>query len=152
MGRAWPMRMVPPRSVLAGALVIAITLAACAQRPIPVALYDRLGRRAALIAVVDQLYANVAADKRINGFFATTAPGPFKARLVDQICAASGGPCQYTGKDMRAAHAGRHITGADFDALIEDLVAALDHFNVPAREQTELLGLLGAMKKDIVGV
>ena len=144
MGRA--------RCGLAGGLAIMVALAACAQRPVPVSLYDRLGGQAAIIAVVDQLVDNVAADKRINGFFAKTDPGPFKAKLVDQICAASGGPCRYAGKDMRTAHAGRHITDADFDALVADLVAALDHFNVPAREQSELLVLLGAMRTDIVGL
>jgi hemoglobin len=136
------------------ALAIAVALAACAQPTVPVrppSLYDRLGGQAAILAVVDQLVANVVADRRINGFFATTDREPFKARLVDQICAASCGPCQYTGKDMRAAHAGRHITAADFAALVEDLAEALDHFNVPAREQDELLALLGAMKPDIVG-
>ena len=136
----------------AGAVALAVVLAACAQRPVPVSLYDRLGGKAAIIAVVDQLVDNVASDQRINGFFARTDPGPFKAKLVDQICAASGGPCRYAGKDMRTAHAGRHITDADFDALVADLVAALDHFNVPARERNELLGLLGPMRTDIVGV
>jgi hemoglobin len=136
----------------AGAVALAVVLAACAQRPVPVSLYDRLGGKAAIIAVVDQLVDNVASDQPINGFFARTDPGPFKAKLVDQICAASGGPCRYAGKDMRTAHAGRHITDADFDALVADLVAALDHFNVPARERNELLGLLGPMRTDIVGV
>jgi hemoglobin len=136
----------------AGAVALAVVLAACAQRPVPVSLYDRLGGKAAIIAVVDQLVDNVASDQRINGFFARTDPGPFKAKLVDQICAASGGPCRYAGKDMRTAHAGRHITDADFDALVADLVAALDHFDVPARERNELLGLLDPMRTDIVGV
>ena len=141
--------MVVPRRILAGALALA--LAACAQRPVPISLYDRLGGRAAIMAVVDQLIDNVRADRRISGFFAKTDTGHLKAGLVDQICAASGGPCRYAGMDMRAAHAGRHITDADFDALVEDLVAALDHFNVPPREKTELLGLLAPMRKDIVG-
>ena len=140
-----------PRPVLAGALALAVTLSACAQRPVPISLYDRLGGRAAIMAVVDQLVDNVVADKRINGFFASTDAHRLKAALVDQICAASGGPCRYAGKDMRAAHAGRHITDADFDVLVEDLVAALDHFNVPPREKTDLLGLLVPMRKDIVG-
>jgi hemoglobin len=140
-----------PRPLLAGALSIAVMLAACAQRPVPVSLYDRVGGRAAIMAVVDQFVDDVVADKRISGFFAQTDAHRLKAALVDQICAASGGPCRYAGKDMRTAHAGRHITDADFDALVEDLVAALDHFNVPPREKTDLLGLLAPMRQDIVG-
>src|SRR5229473_1538854 len=64
-------------------------------------LYDRLGEKKAITAVVDQFVANVAADNRINFFFAVTASDPkrlsaFKARLVDQICQATGGPRKYT--------------------------------------------------------
>ena len=113
-------------------------------------LYDRLGGKPAIIAVTDDFTARVAADRRINRFFANTDVPSFKAKLVDQICEASGGPCKYTGKDMKTAHAGMGITDADFNALVEDLVATLDKFKVPEKEKGELLGTLGPMKKDIV--
>src|SRR5262245_19337530 len=118
-------------------------------------LYDRLGGKAAITAVVDEFVGRVAADKRINAFFVSTAADPkrlasFKGKLVDQICEASGGPCKYTGKDMKSAHMGMGVSGADFNALVEDLVAALDTFKVPAHEKEQLLGALGPMKTDIV--
>jgi hemoglobin len=53
---------------------------------------------------------------------------------------------------MRVAHAGMHITDADFNALVQDLVKSLNKFNVPPQEQQELLGILGSLKPDIVGV
>lgn len=115
-------------------------------------LYDRLGGKTAISAVVDQFVANVAADSRINGRFATTDIPKLKGHLVDQICMATGGPCTYHGRDMRTTHAGMKISNRDFGALVEDLVKALDTFKVPEREKGELLGLLGPMKKDIVGV
>jgi hemoglobin len=65
---------------------------------------------------------------------------------------ASGGPCIYKGRDMKTTHVGMNISNADFGALVDDLVKALDTFKVPAREREELLGLLGPMKKDIVEV
>ena len=118
-------------------------------------LYDRLGGKTAIVAVVDDFVANCAADKRINSFFAATAADPkrlaaFKGNLVDQICEAAGGPCKYTGKDMKTAHAGMGITGPQFDALVEDLVTSLDKFKVGAEEKKALLGVLGPMKTDIV--
>jgi len=118
-------------------------------------LYDRLGGKKAISAVVDEFVNNVANDNRINKFFSDTASDKkrlkaFKSKLVDQICEASGGPCKYTGKDMKTAHAGMGISEADFNALVEDLVKALDKFNVPAAEKNELLGALGPMKPDIV--
>lgn len=115
-------------------------------------LYDRLGGKPAITGVVDQFVANVANDTRINQRFATTDIPRLKKNLVDQVCQASGGPCTYTGRDMKTTHAGMRITNADFDALVGDLVAALDKFNVPQPEQKELLGLLGPMRKDIVEV
>jgi hemoglobin len=115
-------------------------------------LYDRLGGKTAIAAVVDQFVANVAADTRINGRFATTDIPKLKGHLVDQVCMATGGPCRYTGRDMKTTHAGMKISNADFGALVEDLTNALDTFKVPASEKGELLGLLAPMKKEIVEV
>jgi len=118
-------------------------------------LYDRLGGKKAIIAVVDEFVGRVAADTRINKYFMAAASDPkrldaFKMKLVDQICEASGGPCKYKGMDMKSAHAGMRITASDFDALVEDLVAALDKFKVGGEEKQQLLGVLGPMKSDIV--
>ena len=118
-------------------------------------LYDRLGGKKAITAVVDEFVGRVAADNRINHFFAATASNPaqlasFKGKLVDQICEAAGGPCKYTGKDMKTAHQGMGISTADFNALVEDLVGALDKFKVGKAEKDQLLGVLGPMQGAIV--
>ncbi|HET8575612.1 MAG TPA: group 1 truncated hemoglobin [Methylomirabilota bacterium] len=113
-------------------------------------LYDRLGGKPAIQAVVDDFIGNVAGDRRINQRFASADIPRLKTRLVDQICEASGGPCKYTGQPMKVAHAGMKITEAEFNALVEDLVKSLDKFRVPAQEKSELLGALGGMKGDIV--
>jgi hemoglobin len=118
-------------------------------------LYDRLGGKKAITAVVDEFVGRVAADNRINHFFAATASNPaqlasFKGKLVDQICEAAGGPCKYTGKDMKTAHRGMGISTADFNALVEDLAGALDKFKVGAAEKNQLLGVLGPMQGAIV--
>ena len=113
-------------------------------------LYDRLGGKDAITAVVDDFVANVVADARINTFFKNADAVHLKAMLVDQICMATGGPCKYTGKDMKTSHAGMGVAEADFNALVEDLVKSLDKFKVPEKEKGELLGALGGMKGDIV--
>src|SRR5499425_776352 len=114
-------------------------------------LYERLGGKEAITAVVDDFVANVAADNRINKFFAKTNIPNLKRNLVDQICQATGGPCTYTGRDMKTAHKGMGITDADFNALVEDLQKSLNKFKVPDKEQGELLGILGPLKPQIVG-
>ena len=113
-------------------------------------LYDRLGGKPAIQAVVDDFVGNVAGDARINKRFANANIPRLKTMLVDQICEASGGPCKYTGASMADAHRGMNINDAEFNALVEDLVKSLDKFKVPSQEKTELLTALGGMKPQIV--
>lgn len=113
-------------------------------------LYERLGGKPAITVVVDDFVGNVLADDLIKARFAATDGPAFKGKLVDQICEATGGPCKYTGKNMKESHAGMKISDAEFTALVNDLKKALDKNKVGAREQTELLGALGGMHDDIV--
>ena len=115
-------------------------------------LYDRLGGREAITAVVDDFVARAAADGRINAKFARTDVPRLKAMLVEQVCAATGGPASYTGRGMRETHDGMGVTAGEFDALVADLVSTLDRFQVPTGEQQELLGILGPLRGDIVEV
>ena len=114
-------------------------------------LYERLGGKDAIKAVVDELVTIVGADARINKKFAKTDMNRFKFELVEQVCAVTGGPCKYTGRDMKTAHKGMGITDANFNALVEDLQKSLNKFKVPEKEQGELLGILGSLKPQIVG-
>jgi hemoglobin len=91
-------------------------------------------------------------DDRINAKFARTDIARLKSMLVDQVCQATGGPCTYTGRDMRETHTGMGVTAAEFDALVGDLLATLDQFAVPQAEKDELLGALAPMRSDIVEV
>jgi hemoglobin len=141
--------------ICAGLALAAALIAPAASIAKDKTLYERLGGKKAITAVVDEFVGRVAMDNRINHYFAQTAGDParlktFKMNLVDQICQASGGPCKYTGKDMKSAHAGMGITSADFNALVEDLTGALDKFKVGTQEKNDLLGALGPMKSDIV--
>jgi hemoglobin len=115
-------------------------------------LYERLGGMDAITAVVDSFVARCAGDDRINGKFARTDIPRLKKMLVDQVCEAAGGPCTYTGRSMRETHDGMAVTDGEFAALVEDLVATLNEFNVPEPERQELLGVLGPMRDEIVEV
>jgi hemoglobin len=115
-------------------------------------LYERLGAKDAITAVIDDFVARCAADVRINGKFARTDVARLKRMLVDQVCMASGGPCEYGGRDMRETHDGMAVTGGEFDALVEDLVATLNQLGVGKGEQDELLAVLGPLRADIVEV
>ena len=140
------------KSVLAVLSLSAVLLAGCAQSPAKpqASLYDRLGGKEAITAVVDALSANVAADGRINQRFANANIKRFKAQMVDLLCEASGSPCKYKGMDMQTVHAGMKISEAEFMAVAESAAKTLDSFKVPAAEKAEVMNLLASMKGDIV--
>ncbi len=115
-------------------------------------LYDRLGGKAAIEAVIEDFVRRCAGDDRINKKFVRTDIPRLTKMLVDQVCEATGGPCRYTGRDMRETHDGMGVTAGEFDALVGDLVLTLDQFRVPKPEQDELLGALAPMRSDIVEI
>jgi hemoglobin len=115
-------------------------------------LYEQLGGLDAISSVVEAFVARCAGDERINRKFDRTDVPRLKKMLVDQVCEATGGPCTYSGRDMRQTHDGMAVTAGEFDALVEDLVATLDEFEVPKAEQDALLGLLAPMRGDIVEI
>jgi hemoglobin len=134
-------------AAIAAAIAYSASITGAAAHP---TLYQRLGGYDSIQAVVDEAIKNIAADRRINRFFKGANIQRLRRQLADQICAASGGPCVYRGRDMKSAHAGMGIESRHFDALVQDLGKALNKFRVPAREQRELVAILGPMKKDIV--
>jgi len=116
-------------------------------------LYARLGGYDAIAAVVDDFITRLATDKRFERFFSGFSDDSKKRlrqHILDQFCAAAGGPCVYMGREMRTAHKGLGITEADWDAAAKHLVAALDKYKVPDTEKNELLAFVVSQKKDIV--
>ncbi len=112
-------------------------------------LFARLGGMDGVRALVDDLASRVAADEQIQHFFVRTDFRRFKARLVVQLCALSGGPCRYTGRTMDEVHRGRRIRSADFEAFMEDVAASLTAVRLSARDRVEFLKRLRAMKPEI---
>jgi hemoglobin len=157
--------------VLAATVVASLLTTACKKKtetvtetvyvdntpaPGPPTLYTRLGGIAAITLVTDKFINNCATNSFIGPRFANTAADAnrlrvFRFNLIDQICAGSGGPCQYKGVTMLQAHQGMNITGAEFDTLVVQLGKAMTFYNVPTAEQTQLANILLPMKSDIVG-
>ena len=122
-------------------------------------LYDRLGGEPAITAVVDDFVGRAAGDPKVNftrkgtamEFDANAANvAHLKAMLVQFIGSATGGPQHYQGRAMKPVHAGMNITDAEFNAIAGDLKATLDKFKVPAKEQGELMAIVGTTRADIV--
>ncbi len=116
-------------------------------------LYARLGGYDAIAAVVDDFVGRLVSDKQFERFFvghSTDSKKRIRQHILDQLCAAAGGPCVYTGRTMKASHEGLGITDAEWDAAAKHLVASLDKFKVPEREKKDLLDFVGTQKADIV--
>lgn len=123
-------------------------------------LYDRLGGEKAVTAVVDDFVNRAAGDPAVN-FTRKGTPAEWpatpdnvahlKKMLVEFVCANTGGPQKYEGRSMKSVHRGMQITDAEFNALAADLTATLKKFNVPAKEQGELMAIVGSTRSQIVG-
>jgi len=115
-------------------------------------LYERLGGTEAIMAVARAFEDRAAKDDHINQKFARTSLDRLHKEFVDQLCQDTGGPCSYTGLNMRQAHTNMGVTSGEFDAFMQDLVATLNDFNVGKAEQDELLNDLRPMRAEIVEV
>ena len=142
------------RTTLA-ACIVAFTMGApaLAQQTATPPLYKRLGGYDAIAAVTDDFLGQLSADPAFGRFFAGHSADSIKRirqHIVDQLCAATGGPCVYIGRDMKTSHAGLGITERDWDGSVKHLVGTLDKFAVPAKEKDEVLVAVSGLKKDIV--
>ena len=116
-------------------------------------LYKRLGGYDAIAAVVDDFLGRLLTDAKLGRFFTGFSEDSKKRvrqLIVDQLCAATGGPCVYIGRDMKKAHAGAGISEADWQTAVSHLTATLEKFRVPDKERSEVLAAISSMKSDIV--
>jgi len=133
------------------ALAAALVLPVAAETPAsPNGLYGAFGGRAGIHAMTEDFVGRLLADVRIQAQFKDTKLSRLKEKLEEQICQAVGGPCTYTGDPMREVHQGMRVTTADFNALVEDLQAAMEAQGIPFTSQNALLALLAPMHREIV--
>ncbi|WP_162910774.1 group I truncated hemoglobin [Hymenobacter oligotrophus] len=147
---------------------LSTSLTACGEQekaPEPT-LYERMGKVDGISKLVDNFMANVVAEcaspnsvllRSHTAFLADVSAGndarrlAFRNNLIDQLGQISGGPLVYRGKNMVAAHIGMKITNAEFDAVAAELTKAMNTQQIKPADQEQLLGLLGAMRGDVVG-
>jgi hemoglobin len=138
---------------LLAALVLAM-LAGCQSMPSSKSddsLYRALGARAGISRIDTRLILNIAADRRVSGYFRDTDIDRFHRMFTDYICALTGGPCNYSGDNMVDAHRGLGIDSAAFNAIVEDYIKAMNQEGVPTVTQNRLLARLAPLHSQIVG-
>lgn len=115
-------------------------------------IYEKIGGKQALTAVVDEFYRRVLADQTLAPLFAATDMNEQRAHQVAFLAFALGGPNEYKGAGMRKAHAGRGITEAHFRAVAGHLQATLQWAKVGAAEVAQIMAAAASLHDDVVGV
>ncbi len=116
-------------------------------------LYERLGGYNAVAAVTDDFAERLIKDKKLGKYFVGMSDDSVKKlrqHVVDFLCSATGGPCIYTGRDMKLVHTGLEITKEEWGISVNLLIETLDKFKVPEKEKKEVLAAVGSLEKDIV--
>jgi hemoglobin len=113
-------------------------------------LYSRLGGRAGITAIVDDIWINHTSNPVIKNRYINSDPAKVKRLVTEMCCAGFGGPEQYTGKDMVSAHRGMNISEAEFIAVCDDVLHALEKHSAGKREKDEILCILYSLKPEVV--
>ncbi len=132
--------------VLAGVALLALGRPAAAETT----LYDDLGGKDGITAITSGMIDNALADDRIKQTFDDINIPRLKGLLYEQFCNLTGGGCEYKRRSMHDAHVGLGLHQSDFNALVEDLEAAMDSRNIPWSTQVRLLAILAPMEPQVV--
>jgi hemoglobin len=148
-----------PWNTIALATLVAVSGAALAQQApdsAKPALYDRLGGLKGIAVVVDDFIDRLVVNKTLNKNPAIdagrkSAPAPYlKVQVSQLVCEVTGGPCKYSGRDMKSSHAHLNISETEWKVMAAEFKKSLDKYKVPAAEQKELFDIVATTKKDIV--
>ena len=135
-------------------IILALLLGACAASPPPPkddSLYRGLGELPGITRIVEGMLLNAARTPRITHHFDDVDIERLRDKLVEQFCVEAGGPCEYSGDSMEESHKGLNIDRGDFNALVEDLIDAMDAEGVAVPVKNRLLARLAAMRGQIIG-
>ena len=128
------------------ACLMLVLLAGCAQQPPKDdSLYHALGQRPGIQRIVEGMLIIAVRDERIGERFKKIDIIRLRDKLVEQLCVEAGGPCKYTGDTMAESHKGQNLTRSDFNALVEDLIDAMDAEGISVPNQNRLIARLAPM-------
>ena len=116
-------------------------------------LYERLGGYDAIVAVANDLLPRLNNDPQLGRFWAHRGADGInreKQLLIDFLCASTGGPVYYRGREMGLTHRGMRITESDWNVFLGHAAATLAKFQVPEAEQREVVAFVQSLKKEIV--
>ena len=113
-------------------------------------LYERLGQEVGIRTAVDDFYARLVADPQVAHFFEGIDLPRLRRHQTALLSQVTGGPVEYSGRDLATGHAGLGITPEDFDRVVGHLVATLTALGVSAEDIGAVGEALTAHRDDIV--
>ena len=140
-------------------LIATILIVACSSEapdtsssaPVAKSLYDRIGGQKKVKAIVEDIWNNHSANPIVKDRFASSDPAYVKKRVFEIFAAATGATdVEYKGMDMKSAHKGMNISEMEFNAVVDDVLAACEMHKVAQQERNEVLAILWSVRKDIV--
>lgn len=138
-----------PRTLILPVL-LSCSLAACSGKPPEASLYEALGGEAAIATIVENFILEIARDERVIDHFEVSNVQRFRVMMNQHLCMVADGPCTYEGDNMIDTHAGMGVTEADFNAIVEDMMAAMDQAGIPLGPQNRLLARLATFRAEII--
>lgn len=136
---------------LCGFLLAAAVLSSCASNG-PTTLYEEIGGQDTITKLADQFVLEIAYDNRVLPRFMDSNVERFREKIIEHFCWIADGPCVYTGDSMIQVHAGMNINSAEFNAVVENLIAAMDKTGIAVGAQNQLLERLATLRPEIMGI
>ena len=131
-------------------LTATLTLGACSAVPDEDNLYLALGGEQAVAVIVENFILEIAGDERIIDHFEVSNVQRFRVMMNEHLCMVADGPCEYTGDSMIDTHAGMGVTEGDFNAIVENMMAAMNKAGIPLGPQNRLLARLATFRGEII--
>jgi hemoglobin len=113
-------------------------------------LYERLGKREGIRAVVDDFYDRLLADEELAPFFADADVETLRRTQTDFLCEAAGGPETYDATPVREAHLDVPFEAAHIQRAVEHLSESLAAFDVPEDDAAAVIGAIAQYEDDLL--
>jgi len=132
-------------------IFIAVSLSACQSVATKdESLYSSLGGKAGVAKIVDIFIYEIGETEQVLHHFEDTNMERFREKQIEHICVLTGGDCKYTGDEMLEVHQGMNVTEADFNAIADAMIRALDKAKISVGNRNRLLAIIAAMRREVV--
>ena len=137
-------------NIVLSATLLAASLTAVAEEAKGPTLFERMGGEPVAREIVSDIWDNHGKNPIVKNRFQYSDPVYVKQKVYEIFAMATGADVEYTGQDMKTTHATMNISEMEFNAVVDDIMDALDENNIAAQEKNEVLAILWSVRPDVV--